>query len=158
MMVITIKSALYADEGITRGPETNLPLPRYVSLKSNEANVRRGPSLSHRIDWIFKRKSMPLQITAEYGHWRRVQDPDGVGGWIHYSLLSGTRTVLILQDRLAVRVGADLGSRVRAELEEGVVAKLRGCTLDWCRVLVGGYQGWVLKTGLWGVGVDEIRD
>ena len=32
------------------GPETNLPMPRFVSLKASESNVRRGPSLSHRID------------------------------------------------------------------------------------------------------------
>ena len=59
------------------GSATNLPLPRYVSLKASEGNVRRGPSLTHRIDWVFKRRDMPLQITAEHGHWRRVQDRDG---------------------------------------------------------------------------------
>ena len=43
-----------------RGPVTNLPMPRYVSLKTSEGNVRRGPSLTHRIDWVFKRRGMPL--------------------------------------------------------------------------------------------------
>ena len=62
-----------------RGPVTNLPLPRYVSTKSTEVNVRRGPSLSHRIDWVFKRRAMPLEIIGEYGHWRRVRDRDGAG-------------------------------------------------------------------------------
>jgi SH3-like domain-containing protein len=66
-----------------RGPVTGLPLPRYVSLKASEANVRRGPSLTHRIDWVFKRRDMPLRITAEFGHWRRVEDRDGAGGWVH---------------------------------------------------------------------------
>ena len=67
------------------GPETNLPMPRFVSLKASEANVRRGPSLTHRIDWVFKRRDMPLQVVAEYGHWRRVIDRDGQGGWVHYT-------------------------------------------------------------------------
>ena len=49
-------------------------MPRYVSMKANEGNVRRGPSLSHRIDWVFQRRNMPLQVIAEYGHWRRVID------------------------------------------------------------------------------------
>ena len=62
-----------------RGQVTNLPLPRYVSMKAAEANVRRGPSLTHRVDWVFKRRSMPLQVTAEYGNWRKVQDRDGAG-------------------------------------------------------------------------------
>ena len=83
-----------------RGQVTNLPLPRFVSLKASEGNVRRGPSLSHRIDWVYKRRDLPLRITAEHGHWRRVEDRDGMGGWVHYSLLSGTRTVLVEQDML----------------------------------------------------------
>jgi len=66
--------------------------------------VRRGPSLTHRIDWIFKRRGMPLQVTAEFGNWRRVRDRDGAGGWIHYSLLSGVRTVLVEKDMLALRL------------------------------------------------------
>ena len=62
-----------------RGPVTNLPLPRFVSMKASEANVRRGPSLTHRIDWVFKRRGMPLEVTAEFGHWRRVRDHDNAG-------------------------------------------------------------------------------
>lgn len=86
-----------------RGSVTNFPIPRYVSMKASEANVRRGPSLSHRIDWVFKRRDMPLQVVAEHGHWRRVLDRDGLGGWIHYSLISGTRTVIVEEDMMARR-------------------------------------------------------
>ena len=78
--------------GVSTGPVTNLPMPRFVSMKASEGNVRRGPSLTHRIDWVFQRRDMPLRITAEHGHWRRVEDRDGLGGWVHYSLLSGTRS------------------------------------------------------------------
>ena len=63
-----------------RGSVTNLPLPRFVSLKSSEVNVRRGPSLTHRIDWVYKRRDLPVEVTAEYGHWRRVRDRDGAAG------------------------------------------------------------------------------
>ena len=69
-----------------RGPVTNLPMPRFVSMKAAEGNVRRGPSLTHRVDWVFKHENMPLKVVAEYGHWRRVQDAEGQGGWMHYSL------------------------------------------------------------------------
>ena len=78
-----------------RGPVTNLLMPRFVSLKASEANARRGPSLSHRIDWVFKKKGMPLEIYGEYDNWRRVRDSEGAGGWIHYSLLSGVRSIII---------------------------------------------------------------
>ncbi|MFC4671582.1 SH3 domain-containing protein [Seohaeicola nanhaiensis] len=149
-------SAMAVDQ--KRGPVTNLPLPRYVSLKANEGNVRRGPSLTHRIDWVFTRRDMPLEITAEHGHWRRVQDRDGAGGWVHYALLSGARTVLVEQDMAPLHDRPDAASPVDAALELGVVARLGECTLDWCKVSAGGYKGWIEKTAVWGVDKDEIRE
>lgn len=141
-----------------RGTVTNLPLPRYVSLKASEANVRRGPSLTHRIDWVFVRRSIPLRITAEHGHWRRVQDREGAGGWVHYSMLSGVRTVTVEEDRLALRARPDARAPVTAELEAGVIARLGDCRPDWCRLTAGGYRGWARKAGLWGVAPEELRD
>ena len=141
-----------------RGPVTNLPLPRYVSMKASEGNVRRGPSLTHRIDWVFTRRNMPLEITAEYGHWRRVRDRDGAGGWVHYALLSGTRTVLIEEDMLTVRAQPNENSPITAAFELGVVARLGSCSQDWCRISAGGYRGWVQKQKLWGVTPTELRD
>ncbi len=141
-----------------RGPVTNLPLPRYVSMKAAEGNVRRGPSLTHRIDWVFKRRGMPLQITAEYGNWRKVQDRDGAGGWVHYALLSGVRTVLVESDLLPVYATPDPNSQVNAQFETGVVARLGTCTPDWCRISAGGFRGWTLKSNLWGVDAAEIRE
>ncbi len=140
------------------GPETNLPLPRFVALKSGDGNVRRGPSLSHRIDWVFRRADMPLQITAEYGHWRRVIDREGLGGWVHYSLLSGNRTVIVDQDMLPLYARPDPASQQNALLELGVIARLGECNPDWCRISVAGYRGWAPKSALWGVGAAEIRD
>lgn len=140
------------------GPETNLPLPRYVSLKASEANVRRGPSLSHRIDWVFQRKSMPLRVVAEYGHWRRVVDRDGQGGWVHYTMLSGARTVIVNQDMMPLLARATEDAQVNAHLEAGVIARLGDCDESWCRLNAGGYRGWAPKSDLWGVARDEIRD
>lgn len=144
--------------GQDRGPVTNLPLPRFVSLKASEGNVRRGPSLTHRIDWVYKRRGMPLEITAEHGHWRRVRDRDGAGGWVHYSLLSGARTVIVEQDMLSLYRRPDPDSVVVARLELGVIARLGDCGPDWCRLTADGYRGWVDKTALWGVGLEEIRE
>ena len=141
-----------------RGQVTNLPLPRFVSLKASEGNVRRGPSLTHRIDWVFKRRDLPLEITAEHGHWRRVRDRDGAGGWIHYSLLSGTRTAIVEADMLDILSKPDPKSMVVARLELGVVARIDECSRDWCRLSAGGYRGWAEKKHLWGVGPDEVLD
>lgn len=155
-LVLAMTSVVVAEK--MRGPVTNLPLPRYVSMKTSEGNVRRGPSLSHRIDWVFKRREMPLEVTAEHGHWRRVQDREGAGGWVHYALLSGARTVLIEQDMTPVHARPDLSAPINAAFELGVVARLGKCNVDWCRVSAGGYRGWVEKYRLWGVKPDEVRD
>ncbi len=141
-----------------RGSVTNLPLPRYVSLKAGEGNVRRGPSLSHRIDWVFVRRDMPLEVTGEYGHWRRVRDRDGAGGWIHYSLLSGVRTVVVTEPLVAMRARPAADAPLVARAEAGVVARLGACEPAWCRIAAGRHRGWVEKTALWGVAADELRD
>lgn len=144
--------------GETRGSVTNLPIPRFVSTKTDETNVRRGPSLTHRIDWVFQRRGMPVEVTAEHGHWRRVRDRDGAGGWVHYSLLSGVRTVIVEQDMLDVFITPDPDAPISARFETGVIARLGECNADWCHISAGGYKGWVRKATLWGVDPDEIRD
>ena len=141
-----------------RGPETGLPLPRFVSLKGGEGNARRGPGLTHRIDWVFKRRDMPLRVTAEFEHWRRVEDAEGVGGWMHFALLSGVRTVLVQDDMTALRLTADARAPVVAWLEAGVVARVLGCGPEWCRLRADGLRGWAPKASLWGVAPDELLD
>jgi SH3-like domain-containing protein len=139
-----------------KGAVTNLPIPRFVSLKGSEGNARRGPGLTHRIDWVFTRAGMPLKVTAEYEHWRRVEDADGVGGWVNFALLSGVRTVLVRQDMAQAYAQPDGGSDVLYQSELGVIGKLLQCVPDWCRISVEGEKGWVSKDALWGVTADEI--
>ena len=122
-----------------RGPVTNLPLPRFVSMKAGEGNVRRGPSLTHRIDWVYTRRDMPLEITAEYGHWRRVRDREGAGGWVHYSLLSGVRTVIVEEDMLDIRSRPDVAAPVEARLRSSSspsAASSSGSTWLTCGVIL----------------------
>lgn len=162
MAVVLALSALAAGSGAgpgalaaELGPVTNLPIPRFVSLKASEGNVRRGPSLSHRIDWVYKRRNMPLEVVAEYGHWRRVRDRDGAGGWVHYSLLSGVRTVLVEQDMLPLLMKPDPDAPVNARVEAGVVARLDECRGGWCRINADGYRGWVPDGAIWGLKPEE---
>lgn len=147
--------ALFAEQ---RGAVTNLPIPRFVSMKASEANVRRGPSLTHRIDWVYKHRNMPLEITAEFGHWRRVRDMDGVGGWIHFTLLSGVRTVVITKDQTQLLSHPKPNALPTAELKAGVIARLQDCDVDWCELNADGYKGWTPKTSFWGVQAGEIRN
>ena len=144
--------------GPQRGPVTGFPIPRFVSIKASEANVRRGPSRSHRIDWVFQRRNMPVMVVAEHGHWRRIIDRDGAGGWVHYTLLSGERTAIVTADMLPIHTRPDTAAAVRARAERDVIAALRQCHSGWCEIDAGGFRGWVEITGLWGVEPDEDID
>lgn len=140
----------------SKGAVTNLPIPRYVSLKGNEGNARRGPSLTHRIDWVFTTSGMPLRITAEHENWRRVEDAEGMGGWVHYSLLSGVRSILVTAKMADFHDTPDLRAGVAFQAERGVIGRLLECLPDWCRVKIEGEKGWVQKDALWGVDAGEV--
>jgi len=140
------------------GSETGLPLPRYVSLKTSRGRARRGPSDSHRVDWIYTRRDLPLRVTGEFEHWRRVEDSEGEGGWIHYSLLSGVRTVLVTLDLAPMRARPAATAAPLAYLEAGVVARILECNPGWCRLNVEGARGWVDRGALWGLDPDEVLD
>lgn len=148
--------AAETDAKVVKGPVTNLPLPRYVSIKAGKANVRRGPGRAHRVDWVFQRRGLPVEVVAEYGHWRRVRDADGAGGWVHYALLSGARHVLVVEETL-LRAGPEAAARAVARAEAGAVLRLGPCDAIWCRLQSGRHRGWAEKSVLWGVKPGEVR-
>jgi len=138
------------------GPVTNLPLPRFVSLRSSEINVRRGPGLAYRKDWVFRRAGLPVLLIEEYGYWRRIVDKDDAGGWVFHALLTRRRMVLVTAPDVVFREDAVERAPIIARAEEGVVARLRQCLANWCEVEADGHRGWVPKTAVWGVGADEV--
>ena len=153
LLTLLLAAPALAEE---RGPVTNLPMPRFVSLKAEEANARRGPSSAQRIDWVFRHNGLPLQIVDEYEHWRRVIDRDGQGGWVHYSLLSGVRTVLIIDDLAAIRTLPQENAPEIARFEAGSIARVNECQIDWCQIEAEGWRGWMEKARFWGVEQLEI--
>src|SRR5690242_1596235 len=74
---------------------SGLPVPRYVSLKSDHVNVRSGPTKDNDVAWVYTRSGLPVEITAEFENWRRVRDSEGAEGWVYHSLLSGRRTAVV---------------------------------------------------------------
>ena len=146
--------AVWAQQSI--GAVTKLELPRFVSMKTSEAFARRGPGKVHKIDWTFVRRHLPLKVVAEHGHWRRVEDDQGKGGWIHYALLSRTRTVLVTQDNVEMFAKPAGQSRLIARLQAGVVGKLITCEAELCKLEASDaagqpFEGWVRKSALWGL-------
>ncbi len=142
---------------VSVGPVTNLPLPRFVSMRADSANARRGPSLDQRVDWEFVRRGMPLRVTAEYGNWRRVEDRDGKGGWVHHTLLSGARTALVIGNQtVPLREEPEDSARIDAMVEPNVVARIKACEQNWCELAIEGIEGWLPKSEIWGVEPGEV--
>lgn len=140
------------------GCVTRRKLPRYVSLKGAEARARRGPGQDHRVDWVYRRPGLPLRVTAEHENWRRVEDPEGAGGWMHYALLSPSRTAMVIADLAEWRSAPAPDAPIVARAESGAIARVLECNPDWCRLSGDGVRGWVAKSALWGVEASEVFD
>src|SRR4051794_6251538 len=134
---------------------TGLPIPRYVSLKSDRVNLREGPSKDHRTSWVFQRAGLPVEITAEFETWRKIRDSEGSEGWVLHSLLSGRRTALIFPSRKTEAVELLGKSANRADaiarLQAGVIGSMRTCDGKWCRFPGEGFDGHVDQQNLWGL-------
>ncbi len=96
---------------------SGLPLPRFVSLKSDRVHIRQGPGTDHKVLWVYRRAGLPVEIISEFEGWRQVRDSDGVTGWVLHTLISGRRTALILPWEIkgTTRPVVDLRSDDRAQ-------------------------------------------
>lgn len=141
---------------------SGLPLPRFVSLKSDEVNVRKGPSTEHKVIWVYRKSGWPVEIIAEFENWRQVRDSDGNEGWVFHALLSGKRTALVSpwqKDRsVQVPVYKDqkaIKDKVSFIVEAGILADVNKCDGSWCKLSVGDHTGWIKQEKLWGVYKEE---
>lgn len=135
---------------------TDLPVPRFVSLRSNQINLRTGPGIRYPVEWVYLKSDMPVEITAEFEHWRRIRDFNGKEGWVHQHMLSGRRTVRVTKETV-LRRAASSEALPLAKIEDGAVGRLMLCPAGtgMCKVEFTQFQGWILKNQLWGVYPDE---
>ena len=148
------------------GKVSGLPVPRYVSLKTDRVNLREGPSKDNRTAWVFQRAGLPVEITAEHETWRRIRDSEGSEGWVLHSLLSGRRTALIMPwakagtAALPLYEGTAETSQVVAQLQPSVIGSVKTCRDGWCRVTIvmpnaRDVSGFIKQDRLWGVYPNE---
>lgn len=142
-------------EARAASPEGAPPVPRFVSLRVGEVNVRAGPGRQYPIDWVFKRRDLPVEITAESDDWRRIRDFQGTVGWVTERALSVRRTAIVTGTVGLLRSSADAGGATVAQLEAGVVGRLLLCKDSWCRMEVGGRRGWISRAEIWGTYPQE---
>jgi SH3-like domain-containing protein len=162
LLALMLGNAAQAAGELAMGPKSGLPVPRYVSLKPDRVNVRKGPNRDQEVVWVFTRAGLPVEITAESDNWRRIRDAEGAEGWVYHSMLSGRRTAVVVakdKDELVPLYGkADAASGLVARLQTGVLAQVKQCTASWCRVHGSGFDGWIAQERLWGVYPNEKVD
>ena len=164
--ILNFSYGLCSDE---KGSVTNLPLPRFISLKANEVNLRSGPASNYPIKLNYMCKHYPLQVIAEFDNWRMLQDVDGSQGWAHSSLIAGQRYAMVIDNTVSSILPYTIlsGEAILfktpkeesypvARLEIGTIVALKRCDELWCQVKVDSYQGWIQKINLWGVQNDEL--
>ncbi|HWM80814.1 MAG TPA: SH3 domain-containing protein [Pseudolabrys sp.] len=144
------------------GTASGLPLPRFVSLKSDRVNVRAGPNKDHEVRWVYTRPGMPVEIIAEFENWRRIRDWEGSEGWVYHSLLSGRRTAIVVPslqaDLVPLFADPEADAAVVAKLQSGVLASIKSCSGTWCRISGKGFDGWMRQERLWGAYPGEKVD
>jgi SH3-like domain-containing protein len=153
-LIAAAGSALAALEG------TGLPLPRFVSLRAAEVNLRAGPGIQYPVDWVYLRRGLPVEVIAEYRTWRQIKDWQGTKGWIHQSMLTKRRTVIVTGDTRTLRSKPSTKSPPLARVEAAVVGTLLLCPDGggWCRVEMDGFQGWLRRVEFWGTQDNEVVD
>lgn len=152
-----VLSAGFAPAAAQVGTVSGLPVPRFVSLKSDKVNVRSGPAREQDVAWVYNRSALPVEVTAEFENWRKIRDWEGAEGWVYHSMLSGRRTALVSpqskskDDLLLLRAKPSAESGVTAKLQNGVLAAVKQCRDGWCRLVGDGFDGWTEQVRLWGV-------
>ena len=153
-LTVVLATLLAAVPG--RTAEKNLPVPRFVTLRSDKVNVRTGPGEQYPIDWVFTRKGMPVEIVAEFNHWHRIRDVDGTEGWVQERMVRGQRAVIVRGHQQALRDRPSNDAEIVARAEPGVIAELSECQPAWCRVKAGEISGWLKRDEIWGVYPGEV--
>ncbi len=137
---------------------TGLPLPRFVTLRSGEVNLRIGPGIRYPIDWVYQRRGLPVEIVDEFDTWRRIRDWQGTEGWVHQSMVQGQRGILVTGKRHTLRRRPLPDAPGVALIDAGVVGVLEHCETDWCEVSVGGFTGWLRREAFYGLYPGEEVD
>lgn len=128
-----------------------LPLPRFVSLRSAEVNMRVGPGTRYSINWVYKRDNLPVEIIQEFDQWRQIKDSEGATGWVHKQMLQGKRTAVVVGKVAVLRRSPDAAANPVLRAEPGVIGKLLSCEEKWCRMQISGRKAWIQKSSIFGV-------
>ena len=156
LILLVTGPALFLGGPVEAANESGLPVPRFVSLRSGEINLRTGPGTRYPIEWVLTKRAMPVEVIQEFDTWRRIRDFQGSVGWVQSSFLTGRRTLLITGETRRLRSDRKDDADAVAMVEPGLVGRLMECREAWCRAEIGGYKGWLKRTEFFGAYPDEV--
>ncbi|MDC0058125.1 SH3 domain-containing protein [Pelagibacteraceae bacterium] len=140
-----------------KGPVTKLELPRFVSLKSNDVNLRVGPSVNYPIKIKYIQNNLPVEIIDEFDVWRKVKDHENNIGWVHKSLIKGERFILPINIKENIKNIYDKpNGKIIGIVKNYNILSLERCLINWCYISHKSIKGWISKNFIWGVYKDEI--
>lgn len=148
---IPITDATDGDTATVGSTSLNLKLPRFASLRADEVNLRAGPGTRYPIEWVYKRRNLPVEVIDEFDTWRRIRDWEGTEGWVHQSMLNGRRSIIIVDDLAMLRRDPQEDARGVARLEAGVIGRVDSCGDIWCVVTAFNRKGWLRREQFYGV-------
>ena len=137
----------------TKGSVTGQPLPRFAALRADEVYMRLGPGKRYPIEWVYKRRDLPVRIEREFEEWRLVRDQENTKGWVHQATLAPRRTAVVIGGERVMRRDARDDAAPVARLKPGVIVRLSSCDAasDWCQTQIQDYRGWIKRSEVWGM-------
>jgi SH3-like domain-containing protein len=142
---------LFPFDSFSKDDEKKLPLPRFVSLRSDEVNLRTGPGIRYPIKWTIVKEGLPVEVIAEYEDWRKIRDISQDEGWAHKSMLSGTRTALVKANKKNIFLENNDKLKVIAVANKGTLLKVNNCDGFFCEVETKGVNGFIHQDVLYGI-------
>ena len=136
-------------------PAQSRETPYWASISAGQARMRTGPGRNFPTSWLYQRAGLPVRVVKVYENWRKIEDPDGMQGWMLVNLLSADRTAMIVGDIRPLREAPQAGARIRYRAEPGVVGRIRSCRRGWCEIDVRGRNGFVDVDHLYGIEEDK---
>jgi SH3-like domain-containing protein len=121
----------------------------FLSLKKNKVNVRYGPSFESPVKFVYKKINLPIKQIDKKENWRRIIDLKNNSGWIHWSQLKPTNSIIPLEDKILFK-NPTIFSQPLAKIQKGRVLVIQKCNLNWCKVKSQKFKGWVKINNIWG--------
>ena len=123
----------------------------FLTLRNEKVNLRQGPSFDYPVKIFYKKKFLPVLVQDRSENFRKVRDHENNTGWIHIPQLSKKKAAIVIDDKLILFNSPTIYSNPLAILKKGRLVKIKKCKNDWCKVITGGFNGWVKKESLWGL-------